>query len=98
MTFRLYIYYCALCGAWMALAGWVLGRGADDENRLREAGLKGLLLGLFVSLGLSLVDSVWNLSLRRFVQVGLRVGVAVAVGTIGGTVGGLVGQALFGWR
>ena len=26
MSFRLFIYYCAICGGWAALVGWALGR------------------------------------------------------------------------
>lgn len=103
MSFRLFIYYCALCGAWAALFGWALGRAAlegqaaDEENRMAEAGIQGMCLGLFVSLGLSLIDSLWNLSVRQFAQIGLRVLVAVMIGSIGGMIGGVFGQALFGW-
>src|SRR6266478_3088126 len=103
MSFRLFIYYCALCGAWAALAGWGLGRlalrghEADVESRIAEAGIQGMCLGLFVSLGLSIIDSLWNLPPRRFLQIGMRVGVAVLIGSIGGMMGGVIGQALFGW-
>lgn len=102
MTFRLYIYYCALCGAWTALLGWYLGRmdwvhkltgGANDSTL--GSGLKGMCLGLLVSLGLSLVDSVWTLSFRQVGQIFLRVLVAVGVGLLGGLLGGLAGQFLF---
>jgi hypothetical protein len=98
MTFRLFIYYCALCGAWAALAGWALGRAANVESPIAEAAIKGLWLGLFVTFGLSAVDALWNLSLRKFFQVTARVLTAVLVGSIGGMLGGMLGQALFGWK
>src|SRR5438093_2204419 len=102
MSFRLFIYYCALCGGWSGLAGWLIGRVVSrdilDEGgaRVRQAGIRGLFLGLMVALGLSLVDALWNLTLRRWAQVALRVLVAVLVGAVGGLIGGMLGQFLLG--
>src|SRR5437762_11018728 len=90
MSFRLFIYYCALCGAWAALVGWALGRTlfrdqeTDGDNPIFAAGVKGLCLGLFVSLVLSGVDALWNMSLARVFAVGSRVLAAVLVGSVGG--------------
>src|SRR5438093_8214207 len=113
MSFRLFIYYCALCGGWSGLAGWLIGRVVSrdilDEGgaRIRQAGIRGLFLGLMVALGLSLVDALWNLSWRRRGQIAARVGVATLVGAVGGLLGGMLGQWLlglhevlfvFGWR
>jgi hypothetical protein len=98
MSFRLFIYYCALCGAWAALVGWALGRAARFDHPILDAGLKGLCLGLFVALVLSVVDSLWNFSLGQIAQTAMRVLAAVIVGSAGGMMGGLVGQALFGWK
>jgi MFS family permease len=98
MSFRLYVYYCALCGGWAAFAGWIAGRIRPLEHPLASAGVKGLCLGLFVALGLSLLDAFWNLSRHHLGQACGRVLVAVLVGTIGGMAGGTVGQALFSWQ
>src|SRR5262245_41537988 len=95
MSFRLFIYYCALCGAWAAFVGWGLGRLVAPDNPLGSDGIKGMFLGMFVALGLSLVDALWNLSLRQFGQVFQRVGVAVLIGCVGGMLGGLLGHLLF---
>src|SRR5262245_27597492 len=108
MSFRVFIYYCAVCGGWSAFAGWLAGRAlsGDIAARVRQAGIRGLFLGLMVALGLSLVDALWNLTLRRWGQVALRVLVAVLVGAVGGLIGGMLGQWLldlnqllfvFGW-
>jgi Inner membrane component of T3SS, cytoplasmic domain len=95
MSFRLFIYYCALCGGWAAFFGWALGRFLHPSGEIGSAGIKGAFLGLAVALGLSLVDALWNLSLRQIVQVVARVGTAVLVGFIGGLLGGMIGQALY---
>src|SRR5712692_9754553 len=95
MSFRLFIYYCALCGGWAAFVGWGLGRIISLDNRIIEAGLKGMELGMLVALGLGLVDALWNVSLSRFGQVAVRVLLAVMVGSVGGLIGGTVGQAMY---
>ena len=84
MSFRLFIYYCALCGGWAAFFGWVLGRALSPSNVTGRDGIRGMMLGILVALGLSLVDCLWNMSLRRLGLVAMRVGVAILVGGIGG--------------
>jgi hypothetical protein len=106
MSFRLFIYYCALCGAWAALLGWALGRFlglspervADDAGmKIANAGIKGFCLGLFVSFALALVDTFLNFSsVRQALQGMARVVVGVVVGSIGGMMGGMFGQLLYG--
>jgi hypothetical protein len=96
MSFRLFIYYCALCGGWAAFFGWVLGRLLAPHNALGNAGIKGMFLGMLVALGLSLVDAFWNVPMKQVGQILQRVGVAVLVGCVGGLLGGIIGQALYG--
>ena len=95
MSFRLFIYYCALCGAGGALVGWCLGRLLGAPSTVVGQGLKGLWLGVGVALALGLVDALWSFSLRQFVAVAARVVVAVLIGAVGGFLGGAVGQALY---
>lgn len=101
MSFRLFIYYCALCGGWAAFFGWMFGRIASFQSdsfviNCIKMGIKGMLLGFFIALGLGLVDALWNLSLKQIPQIGMRVGAAVIVGALGGLLGGLIGQAVYG--
>jgi hypothetical protein len=96
MSFRLFIYYCALCGGWAALVGWAVGLVLSPSNALGMVGIKGMWLGMFIALGLGLVDALWNLSLTQVHVIAMRVGVAVLVGCVAGLLGGVVGQLLFG--
>jgi hypothetical protein len=96
MSFRLFIYYCALCGGWAAFFGWILGRLFSPHNDIGRAGIRGMFLGMLVALGLSLVDALWNVSFKQVGQVLQRVGVAVLVGCVGGLLGGIIGQLFFG--
>ncbi len=98
MSFRLFIYYCALCGGGGAFLGWMLGRPIHLSSSILTQGLKGMFLGLSVAWALALVDSLGTFSWRRLPAIGLRVATAVVVGTLGGLLGGLVSQALYGWK
>lgn len=94
MSFRLFVYYCAVCGAWTGFVGWFLGRVASPANELGKDGVRGMMLGLFVALGLSIVDGVWNLG-SRVGPVLARVCVAVIIGALGGLLGGVLGHTLY---
>jgi hypothetical protein len=96
VSFRLFVYYCALSGGCAALLGWLLGRLATGGDPVGEAGVKGLFLGLFVALALSLIDVSWNLSTGRRSKV-LAVLSAVHVGAFGGLMAAVLGQLLYGW-
>ena len=95
MSFRLFIYYCALCGGWAAFIGWAIGLFLSPSTPLGNVGIRGMWLGLFVAFGLGLVDALWNLSLTQVHMIAMRVGVAVLVGCVAGLLGGVVGQFLF---
>jgi hypothetical protein len=95
MSFRLFVYYCAVCGGGGAFLGWVLGRIPGEMSALPRAAIRGLLLGMMVALALGLVDALWNTSNRHLGAILIRVFVAVTVGLLGGLVGGIIGQAFF---
>jgi hypothetical protein len=98
MSFRLFIWWCSLCGGWAALVGWAAGRLISGDDPLGSAGIKGMCLGTLVALGLGIVDALWTFSLRQVGQVLPRVGICVAIGGFGGLAGGVVGQLLFEWH
>lgn len=100
MSFRLFIYYCAICGGWAAFIGWIFGLAlapSQETNNVLSAGVKGMFLGFFIALGLGCVDALWNLSVKQIGQVIMRVAVAVVVGAFGGLLGGVLGQLFYGW-
>jgi hypothetical protein len=101
MSFRLFIYYCAICGGWAAFVGWFAGLYLSPSNPLGSVGIRGMWLGMMVALGLGLVDSVWNLGGTHLLQIAMRTAVAVMVGCVAGLAGGVVGQKLYsvtGWE
>jgi hypothetical protein len=107
MSFRLFMYYCALSGAAGAYVGWMVGRIltwiiVDGHEAMSvgareavEASVKGMALGMVVALALSLVDALWVFSLRQFWSIAGRVGTAVLVGCLSGLFGGIVSYVLY---
>ncbi|MBI1916073.1 MAG: FHA domain-containing protein [Planctomycetes bacterium] len=94
MTFRLFIYYCALGGGWAAFLAWGLVRMLPVEqisDPVGRAGLIGGILGLFVAAALGLVDALLN---AVGVQQLKRTLLCAAVGFPGGLAGGMAGQGL----
>lgn len=96
MSFRWFVYYCALCGGCAALVGWALGRLLTGGG-LVEAGGKGLLLGLVVAVVLGLIDGLWTGSAGQFRGMAPRAALALVGGAVGGLLGGLIGQLFLGW-
>src|SRR5271170_5308286 len=96
MSFRVFVYWCALCGGWAAFGGWILGRLLDNgQSDLASAGIKGMCLGLLICLALGLVDALWVFSLRQARRILPRVLVCIFLGSVGGLLGGIAGQLLF---
>jgi hypothetical protein len=94
MSFRLFVYYCAVCGGLAAFAGWGLGRWVAPESDFGAAVVQGTLLGLTVALALALVHAIGNrarISLRSVARPALG---AVVVGGAGGLLGAIMGQSL----
>src|SRR5262245_29500881 len=96
MSFRLFIYYCALGGGWAALMAWglpaTIGVATAEDKTLGEVTLIGMFLGLLVAAALGLVDGLVNSSGGQRV---VRVLVSGAVGLVGGALGAVLGNALF---
>jgi hypothetical protein len=102
MSFKLFIYYCAICGGWAALAGWALGLalGAIAENALFRVMIEGLCVGMLVALALGFVDILWNTGGRQMSQALLRGLIVAGIGCVSGLLGAAIGQVLVllaGW-
>ena len=92
MSFKVFIYYCALCGGWAAFFTWAVVQALGHiENVVVTAALRGGLLGMFVAAVIGLLDAILNaVGFQRLVRVVLCAG----LGFLGGAVGGVVGQLL----
>lgn len=106
MSFRLFIWYCLVGGAWCGFVGWFLGAvlapSVPAGNQayfppVLRASIQAMLLGFAVAFGLSFLDAVFNVSLRQFGKVAARVFAAVIVGVFGGLFGGFLGGSAYFW-
>src|SRR5262245_50723159 len=99
MSFRLFVYYCAIFGGWAAFVGWLLGAlfaPRNDEYLIGQMGIIAMFLGVAIAVGLGLIDALWVLPWQRVGEILLRVVVAVIIGGVGGLAGGIAGQFLYG--
>jgi hypothetical protein len=102
MSFRLFVYYCAIGGAWSGLVGWFLaillapakGDNFDYFPQVMPDTVYGLLLGLAVAFGLSLLDALFNYG-NQVGKIVVRVIVAIIVGAFGGLFGSFIGSSLY---
>jgi len=94
MSFRLFIYYCAICGGWAAFLSWGVAQGLglrSFDNAYLRAALIAAVLGVMVAGAIGFVDALLNaIGFQRVV----RVGICLGIGLVGGLLGGLIGQFL----
>ena len=64
MSFRLFVYWCALCGGWAAAGGWALGHALAHGDTLGATGIKGMFLGMTIALAWGPSMRLWVFSLR----------------------------------
>ena len=94
MSFRWFIYYCAVCGGCAALIGWVLGIIPHLGANVMQDALKALCLGLMLGGVLAVIDSLVNFSWAQIVTAALRVLTAAFFGGVGGFFGGMITGAI----
>ncbi|MBV9125242.1 MAG: FHA domain-containing protein [Planctomycetes bacterium] len=98
MSFKLFIYYCALCGGWAAFGTWLLvaftGINSISHPVLRTTLTAGLL-GVLLAAAVGGVDALLNAVGWQRLQ---RVLVCVGIGLAGSLVGGVLGQELYNKR
>src|SRR5262245_34135328 len=100
MNFKLFIFYCSICGGWAAFLAWGLtfltGPGhpvkQEEMSGYSRVALTGLFLGCLVAAAVGLVDAILNSV--GFARV-KRTLVCAAVGLVGGLIGGLMGQMFY---
>ena len=90
MSFRWFIYYCAVCGGCAALVGWMLGKLPPFSPGVLLDALKAMYVGLMLGIVLSLIDSLMNFAWSRLFLVAARVLTAGVVGSVAGLLGGLI--------
>jgi hypothetical protein len=94
MSFRLFIYYCAICGGWAAFLTWGIVQAADFRgisSLYLRATLIAAVLGMIVASAIGFVDALLNaVGFQRIVRVFLCLG----IGLVGGLFGGFVGEFL----
>jgi hypothetical protein len=93
MSFKLFIYYCAVCGGWAAFLAWILVETLHLRNRSALAAsiwISGIV-GLVLATAVGCLDAILNaVGFQRW----LRVLVCLTVGFLGGLLGGSLGQFL----
>jgi hypothetical protein len=105
VSFKLFIYYSTICGAWAALAAAGVSRVvtqlggpfAGSAGPLAQNILMGSLLGLFVALVLGIVDGLWNLTGYRYNRVMARGSLSGLLGALGAAAGAGIGSMLLNW-
>jgi hypothetical protein len=94
MSFKLFIYYCAVCGGWAGLFAWGLAEGfhfRDIPSGYGQTIAIACLVGLSLAGAVGTVDALLSSASN---QRWLRVGICLAAGFLGGLVGGATGQVL----
>lgn len=94
MSFKSFIYYCALCGGWAAFIVWAVQQFIGIQNRgaMAKAVIVGSLLGLTLAFVVGLLDALLNsTSYTRYI----RVLICVAVGFLGSMLASFIGQGLY---
>src|SRR5688572_16543379 len=96
MSFKVFIYYCALCGGWAAFLAWgvctIFGVTAI-ENPLGRGVAIAAVLGVTVAAAVGLMDAMLNaVGMQRLVRVML----CALLGLLGGAFGGLIIGGLHG--
>jgi hypothetical protein len=94
MSFKLFIYYCAVCGGWAAFVAWVLTEWwhlLDFKSEwVRSSTISGVV-GLSLAAAVGALDALLNaVGIQRW----FRVVVCLGVGAVGGFLGGILGQLL----
>ena len=96
MSYRILVYYCAMCGGVAAFVAWILSMALDlngvHSNLFHSLVLSGIL-GFTVAGALATVDSLLNAPSG---QRTIRIVGAAAFGLVGGFIAGMLCDLLTG--
>src|SRR6267142_670657 len=97
MSFKLFIYYCAVCGGWAGAIGWAIGRimAASQASTFTTTLIRGTFLGMMIALGLGLLDGLWNHSSRQLIKVVFQGVVIGIIRCLGSLIGPAMGESLY---
>jgi hypothetical protein len=103
VSFNRFIYYCAIYAGCAAFIGWALGWWLSGQGPLGQASVKGMFLGLWVTLvlllieaSIGLLESLRNGSIGQLSNIAGRIVLAAALGALSGLIGGFIGQLFYG--
>lgn len=96
MSFKTFIYYCAICGGWAGFLAWVIRtfppfKLMNISDDLFRQGAIGAALGLLVGGLIGLLDAMLNTT--GFARV-IRFIICAGLGFIGGMVFGMIGEKI----
>src|SRR5262245_21442540 len=96
MNFKMFMYYCALCGGWAALITWAVQQaaglqGSNSFSPFVKTMIIAAILGVLLAFVIGLLDALLNsVGFARIV----RVGICLAVGFVGSLIFGAIGEGI----
>jgi hypothetical protein len=111
MSFKTFIYYCAICGGWAGFLAWVVRTFVIGDNNYKASligdgllrqGVIGAFLGLFIGGMIGLLDAILNTTgfarmVRFLICAGLGFIGGLGCAIAGEIIRGSVGMYLWGW-
>ncbi len=96
MSFNLFLYYCAIFGAYAALCASFFSRIATAaiSSELIQTIIDGALVGALVSFAVAILDTVWSTGKSDIKRLVIRSLGAGFVGLLGGILGGFIGYTI----
>jgi hypothetical protein len=96
MSFNLFLYYCAIFGAYAALSAAFISRLATHSigSELVQSIIDGALVGAFISFAVGALDTIWSTGKSDIKRLVIRSMGAGFVGVFGGVLGGVVGSLI----
>jgi hypothetical protein len=94
MSFKFFIYYCAVLGGWAAFLVWGVNQMDSVKNMTvlwMKSGLIGGVLGALLAATIGGLDALLNATERERL---VRILICALIGLVAGVVGGIIGQKL----